>query len=271
MKSQKIVVNSPSLERTIRKMQLSKNSTSMIGIATIQTPQIPKQRSHYDLVKQCNSNRIGDPKDGPQFQKRLMESSKMQPREVTALKSYCKSQTILDQTQQKYFVRKNNQMAQMMQKCNFSVSQLVEKLNKKIVNSKNPAVKDEIKRQVLNQIPKKPTDPPYELDSLFKNYKQYSEFYQAENEFSLGPKKYNMLNKIYTQSQKEDIFITLKERDKTPSDESDAFQDYVDNLDPADVQRDVYGTNIRNPFLEDKATVRAMKLSGLLKRRRTHN
>ncbi|CAD8099493.1 unnamed protein product [Paramecium sonneborni] len=260
---------SPSLQKAINRLKQD-NRSSLIGISSISQTKIPKRRGYYEVKSNQSTFRISHPYQEPKISLDQNDHKKETIRKIFSLQAYCKSQSALQLAAQKYTVKRTT--TDNSQIFNSPRPKLLDKFGKEIIKCKTEkaVIKETLVKEVTKRIPKKSKDINYELDTMFQNYEKYAQLCLNTNSFSNQPRIYNGYFKIYSQSQKEQIFLDkIGEKEKSLSDESEAYKEFIEEVDEAIIQRDVYHNNLRNPFLDDKITVRQMKKAGFLKRRPT--
>ncbi|CAK90317.1 unnamed protein product (macronuclear) [Paramecium tetraurelia] len=258
---------SPSLQKAINRLKQD-SRVSLIGISSISSTKIPKRRGYYEVKSSQSTYRISHPYQEPKISLDQNDHKKETIRKIFSLQAYCKSQSALQLAAQKYTVKRAT--TENSQIFNSPRPKLLDKFSKEIIKCKTEkdVIKQVLVKEVTKRIPKKSKEINYELDTMFKNYEKYAQLCLSPNSFVNQPVIYNGYFKIYSQSQKEKIVLDqIGEKEKSLSDESEAYMDFIEEVDEATIQRDVYHSQLRNPFLDDKITVRSMKQAGFLKRR----
>ncbi|CAD8173937.1 unnamed protein product [Paramecium pentaurelia] len=249
-----IQIRSASLRKAIYRLK-QENRISQMGISSISNTKVPKNQSYFEIKMEQKHNRISNPSQEPHMNINKFDHKQEIIRSINSLQQYCKSQKALEIAVQKYSLKKSFKGSSDLS----TVSTFVDKLNRDVVKRKSKVIQDVMKQELRKRIPKKQKEINYELDSMFKNYKSFSQLCLNENTSIQKEKVYNgYLKKI-------------EERKKSLSEESEEYRAFLGEIDEATIQRDVYKNNIRNPFLDDKVTVMQMKKDGFLKRRVTYS
>ncbi|CAD8066239.1 unnamed protein product [Paramecium sonneborni] len=260
-------IRSASLRKAISRLK-QENRVSIMGISSISNTKIPKNQSYFEIKLEQKHNRIWNPQQEPHTNVNQLDQKKETIRRISQLQQYCKSQTALEIAAQKYSVKRSFRGVPDQS----TMPTMIDKLNRDIINKKSKIVQDVVRDELKKRIPKKQKEINYELDSMFKNYKQFSQLCLNENTSIAKEKTYNGYLKVYNSGKNDRIFLDqINQKKKSLSDESEEYQAFLGELDEATIQRDVYNNNIRNPFLDDKVTVMQMKKDGFLKRRVTQS
>ncbi|CAD8073001.1 unnamed protein product [Paramecium primaurelia] len=262
-----VQIRSASLRKAIYRLK-QENRISQMGISSISNTKVPKNQSYFEIKMEQKHNRISNPSQEPHMNINKFDHKQEIIRSINSLQQYCKSQKALEIAVQKYSLKKSFKGSSDLS----TVSTFVDKINRDVVNRKSKVIQDVMKEELRKRIPKKQKEINYELDSMFKNYKSFSQLCLNENTSIQKEKVYNGYLKVYNSGKNDRIFLEkIEERKKSLSEESEEYRAFLGEIDEATIQRDVYKNNIRNPFLDDKVTVMQMKKDGFLKRRVTYS
>lgn len=94
------------------------------------------------------------------------------------MKKYCNSQKALELSAQRFRLKKDSQTtSKLLESFGVSAPKLMDRMCKKLLKKDEQVIRNVIKEEVKKRIPRRKTEINYEMDSLFKNYKELFEKY----------------------------------------------------------------------------------------------